>query len=195
MLQVVYNEAWGQITSYHPEFGLTDTIHKLDPTRLVNSVSGWFDHGAGEFSDNHHYPEPQCGTPWSSPLSSPFNSSRIGFQGEFGGTGHNVSAQHLWKVKAAIDAIDETYELYSTIDSWNLRCRFLLGELLLQVQLYSCAGAVWTQTTDVEGEVNGMMTYDRRILRPDVQKWKPAIQVSNESIRPKVPEVARYDAV
>lgn len=37
--------------------------------------------------------------------------------------------------------------------------------------MYACSGGVWTQTTDVEGEVNGMMTYDRRILRPDVSEW------------------------
>ena len=166
--------------SYNAEFGLTDIIHELDPTRLVNSVSGWFDHGAGDFSDNHHYTNPQCGTPWSDPNTGPFDPSRIGFQGEFGGTGHNVSAKHLWKVKEAIDAINQTYELYDTIDGWNFRGHFLLSELLLHVQLYSCAGAVWTETTDVEGELNGMMTYDRRILRPDVQKWKADIQVSEE---------------
>jgi len=173
---VIYNEGWGQIPSYHAEFDLTDIIHELDPTRLVNSVSGWYDHGAGEFSDNHHYTNPQCGTPWHSTNTGPFDPSRIGFQGEFGGTGHNVSAKHLWKVKDAINAINQTYELWETLDAWNFRGHFLLSELLYQVQLYSCAGAVWTVTTDVEGELNGMMTYDRRILRTDVQKWKADIQ-------------------
>jgi hypothetical protein len=183
---VIYNEGWGQPTSYTPEFRITDMIHEIDPTRLVNSVSGWFDHGAGEFSDNHHYPDPQCGVPWSSPNSSPFDPSRIGFQGEFGGTGNNVSAIHLWKVQQAIDSIDETYEMYPTIEAWDSRTRYLLGELLLQVQLYSCAGAVYTQTTDVEGEVNGMLTYDRRVLRPNVEKWKAAILVSDPMNRPVI---------
>ena len=49
-LQVIYNEGWGQITSYHPEFALTDRVRQLDPTRLVDSTSGWVDHGAGDFS-------------------------------------------------------------------------------------------------------------------------------------------------
>ncbi len=79
-------KVWGQITSYNPEFGLTDIIHELDPTRLVNSVSGWFDHGAGEFNDNHHSTGSQCGMPQSSLNLGPSNPSRIGFQGEFGGT-------------------------------------------------------------------------------------------------------------
>ncbi|KAL1581645.1 hypothetical protein WHR41_09582 [Cladosporium halotolerans] len=168
----IYNEGWGQITSYNPEVGLTNLVRHLDPTRLVNAASGWHDHGAGDFSDNHHYTSPQCGTPWHDGRSGPFDSSRIGFQGEFGGPGHNVSADHLWKVPQAINGIGETYELYDTVEKWNYRAHFLLSELLFQVQLYSCAGAVWTGATDVEGEVNGMMTYDRRIIRPDVQKWR-----------------------
>ncbi|KIW00152.1 uncharacterized protein PV09_08328, partial [Verruconis gallopava] len=173
---VIYNEGWGQITSHHPEFDIAEAIYAQDPTRLVNAVSGWHDHGAGDFSDNHHYTFPRCGTPEYYSSTTVFDPSRIGFQGEFGGPGHNVSAEHLWKVKQAIDAIDHTYELYDTIDAWNFRSHFIMTELLYQTQLYSCAGAVWTQTTDVEGEVNGMMTYDRRILRPDVIRWRADIQ-------------------
>ncbi|KXT04785.1 hypothetical protein AC578_9685 [Pseudocercospora eumusae] len=174
---VIYNEGWGQLTSpYYPEFGLTDIVRQIDPTRLVNSVTGWYDHGAGDFSDNHHYANPQCGTPWYSINSSPFDASRIGFQGEFGGTGHNVSAEHLWKVQEAVDSINSTYEIDLTVEIWNSRGHFLLNELLSQVELYSCAGGVWTQTTDVEGEVNGMLTYDRRVLRPDLRQWNADIQ-------------------
>lgn len=172
---VVYNEGWGQITATYPEFGLVDVVRQLDPTRLVNANSGWYDHGAGDFSDNHHYANPQCGTPWYSINSSPHDPRRVGFQGEFGGTGHNVSADHLWKVEAAINTINQTYEIDETLDIWNYRGHFLLNELRSQVELYSCAGAVWTQTTDVEGEVNGMLTYDRRILRTDLAQWNADI--------------------
>lgn len=42
--------------------------------------------------------------------------------------------------------------------------------------MYSCNGGVWTQTTDVEGEVNGLLTYDRRVLRPDEEVWKKDLQ-------------------
>ncbi|KAI5368344.1 putative glycoside hydrolase, family 2, immunoglobulin-like beta-sandwich [Septoria linicola] len=174
---VVYNEGWGQLTTQpYPEFGLTDIVRQLDPTRLVNANSGWYDHGAGDFSDNHHYANPQCGTPFYSINSSPHDPSRIGFQGEFGGTGHNVSAQNLWKVEQAINEINRTYEIDETLDIWNYRGHFLLTELLSQVELYSCAGGVWTQTTDVEGEVNGMLTYDRRIIRPQLEQWNADIK-------------------
>lgn len=48
--QVIYNEGWGQITDTYPEFELTDRVRQLDPTRLVDSTTGWVDHGAGDFS-------------------------------------------------------------------------------------------------------------------------------------------------
>lgn len=53
-LQTIYNEGWGQITTYYPEFGLTAMIESLDPTRLVDSTTGWWDHGAGDFSVSRH---------------------------------------------------------------------------------------------------------------------------------------------
>lgn len=47
---VVYNEGWGQVIDGFPEFGLTEMVKSIDPTRLVDSTSGWYDHGAGDFS-------------------------------------------------------------------------------------------------------------------------------------------------
>ncbi|KAJ5163413.1 uncharacterized protein N7500_005243 [Penicillium coprophilum] len=173
---VIYNEAWGQITDYYPEFELTDRVRQLDPTRLVDSTTGWDDHGAGDFSDNHHYANPQCGTPFYSLRSSPYDPSRIGFQGEFGGIGTNVSIEHLWNNQAAIDTIDQTYEIDETIEAWNYRSHLLLNELEDQVRMYACSGGVWTQTTDVEGEVNGLITYDRRLARVDVKQWQADIK-------------------
>ncbi|KAI7437763.1 hypothetical protein KC336_g3100 [Hortaea werneckii] len=174
---VIYNEGWGQLReTLNPEFSLTDRVRQLDPTRLVDAVSGWYDHGAGDFDDNHHYANPQCGSPFYSSPSGPYDPSRIGFQGEFGGTGNNVSIDHLWNVQAAIDTIDQTYEIDETLEAWNYRGHVLLGELRDQTAMYACSGGVWTQTTDVEGEVNGLLTYDRRILRPDVTQWQADIQ-------------------
>jgi hypothetical protein len=91
----IYNEEWGQdVSQPYPEFDLTSLVRSLDPTRLVNAVSGWTDHRAGDFDDNHHYSTPQCGTSfWSRQGSgldgadSAYDSSRIALQGEFGGVG------------------------------------------------------------------------------------------------------------
>lgn len=180
---VIYNEGWGQLTTYFPEDHLTTRIKELDPTRLVDSISGWNDHGFGDWHDNHHYANPQCGTPFYSRASTPYDKKRIAIQGEFGGTGHNVSAEHLWKVQAAIDAIDQTYEIDETLEAWNYRGHVLLSELRDQVEKWACSAAVWTQTTDVEGEVNGLLTYDRRILRPDVKQWKDDIQALKDAAK------------
>lgn len=57
----------------------------------------------------------------------------------------------------------------------NYRSHQLLTELKEQTQLFACSGGVWTQTTDVEGEVNGLLTYDRRVLRPNETVWRKDI--------------------
>ncbi|KAF7134020.1 hypothetical protein CNMCM5793_005600 [Aspergillus hiratsukae] len=173
---VIYNEGWGQRTDYYPEIELTERVRQLDPTRLVDATSGWIDHGYGDFSDNHHYSYPQCGTPFYSIASSPHNPSRIAIQGEFGGVGTNVSIEHLWNNIDAINGINMTYEMADNFEIWNYRSHLLLSELKDQIARFSCSGGIWTQTTDVEGEVNGLLTYDRRLKRVDEKLWKDDIQ-------------------
>ena len=82
----------------------------------------------------------------------------------------------LWNVQEAIDTINQTYEIDKTLGVWNYRGHALLTELRDQTELFACSGGVWTQTTDVEGEVNGLLTYDRRVLRPNETQWKADIQ-------------------
>ncbi|PHH66029.1 hypothetical protein CDD81_554 [Ophiocordyceps australis] len=180
---IIYNEGWGQLRQApYPEEKLTKVVRSLDPTRLIDSVTGWHDHGFGDFSDNHHYANPQCGTPFSSIDSSPYDEKRIGFQGEFGGLGHVVD-KHIWNVQEAIDTINQTYEISQDLDAYNYRSHLVLGELREQVERYACSGGLWTQTTDVEGEVNGLYTYDRRVLRPYVKQWRDDIQSLYEAAR------------
>jgi hypothetical protein len=83
-----------------------------------------------------------------------------------------ILTSSLWNKKRAIDAIDQTYELDKTLDVWNDRAvcppypsyakltsqHLILVELLHQTHLYACSGGVWTETSDVEGEVNGLVT-------------------------------------
>ncbi|ORX34846.1 glycoside hydrolase superfamily [Kockovaella imperatae] len=170
---VIYNEGWGQVGA--PELYLAPMVRSLDPTRLIDATTGWNWHGAGDYVDNHHYSEPQCGTPFYSIASSPYDPNYIGFQGEFGGIGNNVSIDHLWNVQQAINGINQTYELDATVEIWNYRAHLILDELRQQTEMFACSGAVWTQTTDVEGEVNGFLTYDRRILRPNITQWQSDI--------------------
>ncbi|KAF5557457.1 beta-galactosidase [Fusarium mexicanum] len=171
---VIYNEGWGQRDG-SPEKSLTELLQKLDKSRLINSISGWNDHGFGDFHDNHNYAEPQCGTPFYSQPKTPYDPERIGIAGEYGGIGHNVSIDHLWNVKQAIDSIPETYEINKDLDSYNYRSGVLFRDIREQTERFACSGAVYTQTSDVEGEVNGLTTYDRRFVRPDVEKWQSEI--------------------
>ncbi|KAF2204320.1 hypothetical protein GQ43DRAFT_364855 [Delitschia confertaspora ATCC 74209] len=173
---VIYNEGWGQERRGQPSYRLTDMVKSLDPTRLVNSVTGWHDEGAGDFHDNHHYANPQCGTPFYSIQSTPYDPKRIGFQGEFGGLGHNTTQEHLWKMPDAIAKINETYELDLDLRVWNYRAHRFLDELREQTELFACSGGVYTQTTDVEGEVNGLATYDRRLVRMNTEMWRGDIE-------------------
>ncbi|KAJ4290072.1 hypothetical protein N0V88_006578 [Collariella sp. IMI 366227] len=173
---VIYNEGWGQIITRFPEFGIADRIREIDPTRLIDAVTGWHDHGAGDYHDNHHYADPQCGTPFFSLPNTLYDPARIGFQGEFGGIGHRPADANLWPVEAAVKSINETYEIHSTLESYHYRAHVLLDLLRQQVERYACSGAVYTQTTDVEGEVNGLMTYDRRVVRVDVEQWRRDIR-------------------
>lgn len=100
----IYNEEWGQNVTgpIYPEFELEGMVRSLDPTRLVNAVSGWTDHRAGDFDDNHHYSTPQCGTPfWSRQGTGPdgadsaYDPNRIALQGEFGGIGQYADGQYV----------------------------------------------------------------------------------------------------
>jgi hypothetical protein len=169
-------------------------IRKLDPTRLVNAVSGWTDHTAGDFDDNHHYSTPQCGTPfWSrqgSGYDSAYDESRIGLQGEFGGIGMQLPGpdyEHAWYA----DLEKQTsYELTNTTEGWNYRCHDLLSQLREQIDKFACSGGVWTQTTDVEGEVNGLMTYDRKVVRMNTTMWREAVQALYDSAAKRANETA-----
>ncbi|CAM0141770.1 hypothetical protein VKS41_004536 [Umbelopsis sp. WA50703] len=172
---IIYNEGWGQLPS-GPETYLTPRVKSQDPSRLVNSVTGWNDHGAGDFHDNHHYSIPQCGSPFYSIASTPYDKRRIGVQGEFGGIGQNTSAAHLWPIAEAVNTINQTYEIAENNEAYNYRTLQVLEQLREQVEQYSCSGAVYTQTTDVEGEVNGLLTYDRKVIRTDVPKWQKMIK-------------------
>ena len=91
----------------------------------------------------------------------------------------------LWNVQEAIDTINQTYELNADDESYNYRAHRLLDEFREQVDLFDCSGGVWTQTSDVEGEVNGLITYDRRIERPYLKQWQDDIHALYEAAAKK----------
>lgn len=98
----------------------------------------------------------------------------------------NTPSPSLWPIEGAVRTINETYEIHAGIESFHYRAHVLLDLLRQQVERYACSGAVYTQTTDVEGEVNGLMTYDRRVIRVDVEQWKQDIKALYEAARKRV---------
>ncbi|HET6883360.1 MAG TPA: glycoside hydrolase family 2 TIM barrel-domain containing protein [Pirellulales bacterium] len=146
VMWVVFNEGWGQFDTQR----ITEWTKSYDPTRLVNCASGWNDFPVGDVHDIHSYPAP------NSPQPEP---QRAAVLGEYGGLGlplkgHTWLSEKNWGYRNYADekALAEAY--FGLI----FGLRQLIGEPGL-------SAAVYTQTTDVETEVNGLMTYDREILK------------------------------
>lgn len=147
VMWVPFNEGWGQFDTE----GIVDFIWRMDDQRLINNTSGWADRGVGDVIDIHHYPEPRCPEP---------ESERASVLGEFGGLGLYVEG-HTWQEKnwgykkmddpAAL--IIKYAQFYDSI--WQL------------MENNGLAACVYTQTTDVETETNGLMTYDREVVKMD----------------------------
>lgn len=140
---VPFNEAWGQ---FDTEKVVKFTKEK-DPTRLVNEASGGNFHFAGEILDAHHYPEPKMNV---------FERTMVNVLGEYGGIGYPVEG-HIWQP----DGQNWGYAgLCKSQEEILARYKMYADRLKVLIET-GCAAAVYTQTTDVEVEVNGLMTYDR----------------------------------
>jgi hypothetical protein len=144
---VPFNEGWGQ----HRTNEILQWTAAYDPTRLVNGPSGWEDMGWGHLKDMHAYPGPGM---------FPAMPDRVSVLGEFGGLGLVVPG-HLWQ-----EDRNWGYQNLSTKEALLARYRQLVQDLHPLIE-NGLAAAVYTQTTDVEGEVNGMITYDRRVMKID----------------------------
>lgn len=142
VMWVPYNEGWGQWDTCR----IVDLIRQWDPTRLVNNASGWTDRRCGDVNDIHSYPGPAVPR---------LEEHRAVVLGEFGGLGMPVKG-HTWQ-----DERNWGYVSYKTADELTDAYLGLLDKLHPMTGASGLAAAVYTQTTDVEVEVNGLMTYDR----------------------------------
>lgn len=155
---VPFNEAWAQFDTEK----VAAWVKNYDPSRLVNPASGGNHRACGDIMDIHVYPNPELF------LSDP---SRVTVIGEYGGIGLPLK-KHLWwdkrnwgyvQFKNSREVTDE-YVKYAAA--------------MKQLAKRGVSAAVYTQTTDVEGEVNGLMTYDRKVIKVDEKKVKEV----NESV-------------
>jgi hypothetical protein len=179
VMWVPFNEGWGQFDTRQ----VADWVAHRDPSRLVNSVSGWADRGAGDVYDLHDYPGP--GAP-------PMEAKRAAVLGEYGGLGlpvggHTWQDQKNWGYRSFTNAV-QLMEAYLELDK-------KLGPL---VEDKGLAAAVYTQTTDVEIEVNGLMTYDRAQIKMDADIVAAANRqvylASPENTKPLTPEKPKTGA-
>ena len=146
---VPFNEAWGQYNTAE----IAKLTKEKDPTRLVNAASGGnFFMDVGDIVDSHSYPWPSL---------KAINPNLANVCGEYGGIGLALE-DHLWvkdgnwgyvQFKTPGEVTDE-YVRYA-------------DRVLSMTKSHGMTGAVYTQTTDVEGEVNGLMTYDRKVIKVD----------------------------
>jgi len=148
---VIFNEGWGQYDTGR----LTDWIGEYDPTRLVISASGWTDRGTGDVHDIHSYPGP------AAPAAS---DERAIVLGEFGGLGFPVKG-HLWQSDR-----NWGYRNFESAEDLAAAYESLLRRLHRLIADPGLSAAVYTQTSDVETEVNGLMTYDRAVTKMEVDR-------------------------
>jgi hypothetical protein len=164
VLWVVFNEGWGQFDTAR----ITEWTKKHDPTRLVDCASGWTDRGVGDVHDVHVYPGP--GAP-------PAEKTRAAVLGEFGGLGLGVDG-HTWTNK--------TWGYRGAAGKADLTRKY---EKLLQgvhrLKDDRLCAAVYTQITDVETEANGLLTYDREVVKVDLER----VAAANRGDFSKMPQV------
>jgi beta-galactosidase/beta-glucuronidase len=150
VMWVPFNEGWGQ---FKTEEIINWTI-KYDPSRLVNGASGGNHFPVAHTIDHHQYPGP--GMP-------PMQQERAMVLGEFGGLGLPVEG-HLWQNKN-----NWGYRKYQTADTLTMKYADLINQIPELIKK-GLSAAIYTQTTDVEGEVNGLMTYDRAMIKMDADR-------------------------
>ncbi len=152
---VPFNEAWGQFKTEE----IAEWTKSYDPSRLVNAASGGNFYRTGDIVDLHNYPGPAMYL---------YDAQRVNVLGEYGGIGLAVE-NHLWKPENNWGYV----KFKNSKETTNQYIEY--AEELKKLVKAGFSGAIYTQTTDVEGEVNGFMTYDRKVDKMDF----PAVRKVN----------------
>jgi len=155
---VVFNEGWGQFDTER----LVASVKEADPSRLVDNASGWTDMRVGDVVDVHSYPEPR---------GVERDAERAAVFGEFGGIGYRVE-NHSWSSKSW--GYKNEKEIQGLV-AWYLHLAKQIARLRDNAGF---SAAVYTQTTDVETECNGLLTYDRAIAKIDPEVLRAANRVN-----------------
>jgi len=152
----IFNEGQGQ----HNTPGLVQMVRHLDSSRLINQASGGELFGVGDVMDIHSYPPPAC----------PSSTTQTLACGEYGGIGFIIPG-HIWAQQPTYIFINNEKEY---LDLYN----FYASDLVMFKTNKGLSAAVYTEITDVEAELNGLLTYDRAVVKGAVEK----IRTSNTNI-------------
>lgn len=153
---VPFNEGWGQFKTKE----ITEWTQQYDPSRLVNPASGGNHFPVGDMLDLHNYPNPQLYL---------YDAQRATVLGEYGGIGLALKG-HLWEP-------ERNWGYVQFKDVKGVTTEYLKYiEKLKDLARAGFSAAIYTQTTDVEIEVNGLMTYDRAVIKVDEEKVRTANQ-------------------
>ncbi|MCQ2305149.1 MAG: beta-galactosidase [Bacteroidales bacterium] len=147
---VPFNESWGQFKT--PE--IVEMTKKLDPTRLVNPASGGNFYQCGDILDLHHYPDPKMVL---------YDPTRATVLGEYGGIGRKVDG-HTWVKDQGWGYVE--FDTEEKVTDTYIEYANTLYKMIPQ----GFSAAVYTQTTDCETELNGLMTYDRKVIKLDEKR-------------------------
>jgi beta-galactosidase/beta-glucuronidase len=153
---VPFNEAWGQFKTEE----IVTWTKNYDPSRLVNPASGGNHYKVGDMLDMHNYPGPKIHI---------FDAERANVLGEYGGIGFPVEG-HLWQT-------DKNWGYVQFKNKKDVTDKYIEYAEELKKQIMSCySAAVYTQTTDVEVEVNGLLTYDRKVIKVEEDRIRKVNQ-------------------
>jgi beta-galactosidase/beta-glucuronidase len=155
---VPFNEAWGQFDTEK----VVEWTASYDPSRLVNPASGGNHRPCGDILDLHNYPAPDMYL---------FDPQRVNVLGEYGGIGLPVE-NHLWWNKRNWGYVQ--FKNSAEVTAEYVKYANILKDYVKR----GFSAAVYTQTTDVEGEVNGLMTYDRKVIKID----EAAVRKANQAV-------------
>ena len=142
----LFNEGWGQFDARVA----TEAVRAVDATRPIDATSGWYDQGCGDFLSIHNY----------------FRPLRAGWRGKQQGDRAAIISEFggLAQMTPGHTSLDHSYGYgdFATVDAWRMAVQRLLVEAK-SLQSEGLAGYIYTQVSDVEEEVNGLLTYDRKI--------------------------------
>ena len=146
---VPFNEGWGQFDAAR----IGNAVKAYDPSRHCDHASGWYDQKAGDFRSIHRY---------TIPVQVPKKENNRAFVlSEFGGYSHIIDG-HVWNKSKSFG-----YMMYSSKESLTKAYRKLFEKQIIPNIAKGLSATVYTQVSDVEFEVNGILTYDRAIVKVD----------------------------